>query len=164
MHPLTVSILISAPRERVFDYLQDIANHAEFTDHYLTDWRLTRENSVGQGAGARFRVKAPGDRFGWADSTFAEVTPPQRIIEVGRGGKGNRVRTMGVYELSPGPSNTTRVSFTLQTQTSTLSDRLREAFGQRVWLKRKNERALRRLRSIIERGEGRGQRVTLAGG
>lgn len=164
MHPLTVSILISAPREQVFDYLQDIANHPEFTDHYLVDWRLTRENSVGQGAGARFRVKAPGDRFGWADSTFAEVSRPQRIVEVGRAGKGNRVRTMGVYELSPGPSNTTRVSFTLQTQTSMLSDRLREALGQRVWLKRKNERALRRLRSIIERGEGRGQRVTLAGG
>ncbi len=159
-----MSILISASRERVFEYLQDIANHSEFTDHYLVDWRLTREVSVGEGAGARFRVKVPGNRFSWADSTFAEVTPPRRIVEVGRAGKGNRVRTLGMYELSPGPSQTTRVSFTLQTQPSTLSDRLLEAFGARMWLKRKNERALRRLRSILERGEGRGRRVTLAGG
>ena len=50
---------ISAPREQVFDYLQDIANHPEFTDHYLVDWHLTRIDSVGLGAGARFRVKAP---------------------------------------------------------------------------------------------------------
>jgi uncharacterized protein YndB with AHSA1/START domain len=162
--PLTVSILISAPREQVFDYLQDIANHAEFTDHYLVDWRLLREDSVGQGAGARFRVKAPGGRFAWGDSTFAEVSPPRRIVEVGRTGKGNRVRTLGVYELAPGPSNTTRVSFTLQTESKVLSDRILEALGQRAWLKRKNERALKRLRSIIERGEGRGQRVSVAGG
>jgi uncharacterized protein YndB with AHSA1/START domain len=162
--PLTVSILISAPREQVFDYLQDIANHSEFADHYLVDWRLTREISVGQGAGARFRVKAPGNRFGWADSTFAEVDPPRRIVEVGRAGKGNRVRTLGIYELAPGPSDSTRVSFTLQTQPATLSDRLLEALGQRAWLKRQSQRALRRLRSIIERGEGRGERVTLAGG
>ena len=47
------------PREEVFEYLADIANHAEFTDHFMVDWRLTREDSYGRGAGARFRVKAP---------------------------------------------------------------------------------------------------------
>ena len=97
-----MSIVISAPRERVFDYLQDIANHAEFTDHYLVDWHLTRIDSVGAGAGARFRVKAPGNRFSWGDVTFAEVDRPHRIVEVGRTGKNNRIRTLGVYELAPG--------------------------------------------------------------
>jgi uncharacterized protein YndB with AHSA1/START domain len=162
--PITVSIVISAPREQVFDYLQDIANHSEFTDHYLLDWHLTREDSVGRGAGARFRVKAPGSRFSWGDSTFAEVARPHRIVEVGRAGKGNRIRTLGVYELSQEPGGTTRVQFTLETETSVLSDRILEAFGQRAWLKRKNEKAMRRLRSILERGENRGERVTLAGG
>ena len=98
--PVTVSIVVSAPREQVFDYLQDIANHPEFTDHYLVDWHLTRIDSVGRGAGARFRVKAPGNRFSWADVTFAEVDRPHRIVEVGRTGKNNRIRTLGVYELS----------------------------------------------------------------
>ena len=55
MDPITVSATISRPREEVFEYLADIANHAEFSDHYLVDWHLTRENPYGKGAGARFR-------------------------------------------------------------------------------------------------------------
>jgi uncharacterized protein YndB with AHSA1/START domain len=105
MDPVTVSIVVSAPREQVFDYLQDIANHPEFTDHYLVDWHLTRIDSVGAGAGARFRVKAPGNRFSWGDVTFAEVERPHRIVEVGRTGKNNRIRTLGVYDLAPSPSS-----------------------------------------------------------
>jgi uncharacterized protein YndB with AHSA1/START domain len=164
MDPVTVSILIDAPREQVFEYLQDLANHSEFTDHYLHDWHLTRADSVGRGAGARFRVGAPGNRFSWGDVTFAEVEAPHRIVEVGRGGKNNRVRTLGVYELAPDAGGTTRVRFTVETQPHTLSDRLLESFGARGWLRRKNRKALRRLRSIVETGEGRGRRVTVAGG
>ncbi len=164
MDPLTVSTVISAPREQVFDYLADIANHSEFCDHYLVDWHLTRADSVGRGAGARFRVKAPGNRFSWAEVSFVEVERPHRIVEVGRTGKNNRVRTLGTYELAPGAAGTTRVRFTLQTIPATLSDRLLEGLGARSWTRRKSERAMRRLRSIIERGEGRGGRVTVAGG
>jgi uncharacterized protein YndB with AHSA1/START domain len=148
----------------VFDYLQDIANHPEFTDHYLVDWHLTREDSVGLGAGARFRVKAPGNRFSWGDSTFTEVTAPRRIVERGRTGKANRIRTLGVYELTPAPGGATRVQFSVETEARVLSDRIMEALGGRSWLKRKNAKAMRRLRSIIERGVGRGERVTVAGG
>ena len=53
--PVTSTITIGRPREEVFDYLADIANHPEFSDHYLKDWHLTRVDSVGHGAGARFR-------------------------------------------------------------------------------------------------------------
>jgi uncharacterized protein YndB with AHSA1/START domain len=162
--PVTVSTIISAPREQVFDYLQDIANHSEFTDHFIVDWRLTRIDSIGRGAGARFRVKAPGNRFSWADATFVEVDRPHRIVEAGRTGKNNRIRTLGVYDLAPAASGTTRVRFTLQTMPATLSDRLVESLGARGWLKRKNGRAMRRLRAIIERGEDRGSRVTVAAG
>jgi uncharacterized protein YndB with AHSA1/START domain len=161
---VTVSTVISAPREQVFDYLQDIANHAEFTDHYLVDWHLTREDSVGLGAGARFRVKAPGNRFSWGDATFTEVSAPHRIVESGRTGKSNRIRTLGVYELSSAPGGATRVQFSIETQARMLSDRIMEALGARAWLRRKNAKAMRRLRSIIERDEGRGQRVTVAAG
>jgi uncharacterized protein YndB with AHSA1/START domain len=163
VNPVTVSTVVSAPREQVFDYLQDIANHAEFSDHYLVDWHLTRIDSVGRGAGARFRVKLPG-RFNWADVTFAEVDRPYRIVEVGRTGKNNRVRTLGVYALSPATAGATRVEFTLQTAPATFSDRLLERLGARRWTKRKIERAMRRLRSILERGEGAGARVTVASG
>jgi uncharacterized protein YndB with AHSA1/START domain len=161
--PLSVSIIVSAPREEVFDYLQDIANHPEFTDHYLVDWHLTRMDSVGTGAGARFRVKAPLSRFSWADVSFAEVERPHRIVEVGRTGKNNRVRTLAVYELAEAAGGT-RVRFTLRTQPANAWDRLSERLGGRAWIKRKSARGLSRLRSILEEGEGRGQRIKLAAG
>jgi uncharacterized protein YndB with AHSA1/START domain len=171
MDPVTVSTVVSTPRERAFDYLQDIANHPAFTDHFLVDWHLTRLDSVGRGAGARFRLKVPLNRFSWADVTFAEVERPHRIVEVGRTGKNNRIRTLGVYELDPAAAGSTRVSFTLQTVPATLADRIAESFGARRWLRRQNDRALRRLREILESGEDRdpsaddrGRRVTVAGG
>src|SRR5579875_775763 len=95
MDQISVSTTIARPREEVFDYLADIANHAEFSDHYLVDWHLTREDSHGQGAGARFRMKMPFNRFGWADMTFVEVQRPHRIVARGRGGKYNRISMLG---------------------------------------------------------------------
>jgi uncharacterized protein YndB with AHSA1/START domain len=163
VEPFTVSTTISRPREQVYEYLSDIANHAEFTDHYLTDWHLTREESIGQGAGARFRIKAPLNRFAWADVTFVEMQPPFRIVERGRGGKYNRIRMLGTYTLSPGPSDTTRVQFTYETVPSLLSDRLMEAFGGRSWARRKAAKSMRRLRSILEEGRERGRRATVGG-
>jgi uncharacterized protein YndB with AHSA1/START domain len=161
--PFTVSTTIARPREEVFEYLADISNHAEFTDHYLVDWRLTREDPYGPGAGARFRVKAPLNRFSWADVMFAEVQRPFRIVERGRGGKYNRIRMLGTYTLHPGPGNTTRVEYTLETAPVMLSDRLMETFGGRSWTRRKASKALRRLRSILEENRGRGQRASVAG-
>ena len=116
-------------------------------------------------------MKAPGNRFSWGDVTFVEVERPHRIVEVGRTGKNNRIRTLGVYELAPASPGATRVRFTLETVPATLSDRLLEGLGARGWLRRKNSRAMRRLRSILERDEGRGayaedvgRRVTVAAG
>lgn len=164
MDPFTVSTTIAMPRQRVFEYLADIANHAEFTDHYLVDWRLTRENPYGPGAGARFRIKAPMNRFAWADVTFAEIQPPFRIVERGRGGKYNRIRMLGTYTLSPGPGDTTKVQYTLETVPSQLSDKLLEALGGRAWSRRQAAKAMRRLRSILEEGRGRGRRVSVSSG
>jgi uncharacterized protein YndB with AHSA1/START domain len=162
--PFTVSTTISLPREEVFEYLADVANHAEFTDHYLVDWHLTRVDPHGQGAGARFRVKAPLSRFSWADFTFFEVQPPFRIVERGRGGKYNRIRMLGTYTLSPGPAGSTKVEYTLETEPVMLSDKLQEAFGGRAWSRRQAAKAMRRLRSILEEGRDRGRRASVAGG
>jgi uncharacterized protein YndB with AHSA1/START domain len=160
---ITVSATISRPREEVFEYLLDIANHAEFTDHYLVDWHLTREDPYGKGAGARFKIKAPMARFNWADMTFAEVQEPHKIVEHGRGGKYNRIRMLGTYTLSPGPGGTTTVQYTLETEPVMPSDRLIEALGGRAWTRRQTAKALRRLRTILEEDRGRGERATLAG-
>lgn len=164
MDPISVTTTISKPREQVFEYLADIANHPEFTDHYLVDWHLTREEPYGLGAGARFRIKAPLARFSWADVTFAEVQPPFKIVERGRGGKYNRIRMLGTYTLTPGSGDSTNVEYTLETIPVMLSDRLMEAFGGRAWSRRQAAKAMRRLRTILEEGRGRGQRASVAGG
>jgi len=161
--PFTVESTISRPREEVFEYLADIANHPEFTDHYLVDWRLTREDSYGAGAGARFRMKAPLSRFSWADVSFSEVQPPFRIVERGRGGKYNRIKMLGTYTLSPGPGGSTRLEYTLETVPVMPSDRLMEALGGNAWMRRKTRKAMRRLQTILEEGRDRGKRATIAG-
>src|SRR5919107_783348 len=88
--PVRASVTVDRPREEVFDYLADIANHAEFMGPLFEDWRLTRVDSYGAGAGARFRSNARMDRFGWGDINFVTVEPPRRIVGIGRGGKYNR--------------------------------------------------------------------------
>ena len=110
MDPIELSITIDRPREEVFEYLADIANHPEFTDHYLKEWHLTRVDSYGRGAGARFRTDAPRQRFSWGDMSFVTVEPPRRIVGVGRGGKFNRIKTFAEWTLEPaGPRHPGRV-------------------------------------------------------
>ncbi len=164
MEPFTVTTTIARPREQVYEYLADIANHPEFSDHYKVDWHLTRIDTHGQGAGARFRIKAPMNRFAWGDTTFAEMQPPFRIVERGRGGKFNRIRMVGTYTLTPGPGDTTKVEYTFETLPVQLSDKLLDTFGGRSWSKRQANKAMRRLRTILEDGKGRGTRATVEAG
>jgi uncharacterized protein YndB with AHSA1/START domain len=162
LDPVTVTATIARPREEVFEYLADIANHAEFTDHFLKDFRLTREQSYGRGAGARYRVNMPLNRFPWADATIVEFEPPYRLVEQGRAGKYNRIKVNTEYRLFEGSGDTTRVELTSETEPPLITDKLLERFGARGWLKRQNRRSLSRLQSILEDGERRGRRATLA--
>ena len=164
MDPLTVETTIARPREEVFEYLADIANHAEFTDHFREDWRLTREDTYGEGAGARFKYKARLNRFPWGDATIVELERPRKIVEVGRTGKFNRIRTLGVYELDRAAGNSTRVRLTFETQPKLLSDRFLESLGARGRMRRQLGKAMRRLRSILEEDHDRGTRPTISGG
>lgn len=164
MDPVTLTTTIARPRDEVFEYLVDIANHAEFSDHFLVDWHLTREDSYGQGAGARFRVKLPLDRFSYGEATLVEVEPPRRLVTTGRGGRYNRVKTRNTWTLEP-DGDGTRVEFVTETETDTPPDRLMEtALRARRFAKRQHGRALQRLRSILERDEDRGTRANVSGG
>ena len=160
--PVSVTVTIARPRDEVFAYLEDVANHAEFSDHYLKEWHLTRVDSYGRGAGARYRINAPLQRFAWSDLTFVEVEAPRRIVAVGRGGKFNRIKTFASWTLEPA-SGGTRVEFVFETEPALPTDRFVESFGFRGWFKRKSNKALRRLRRILEDNEGRGKRATVAG-
>ena len=164
MDPIRVATNIARPREQVFEYLSDIANHAEFTDHYLVDWHLLRLDTVGPGAGARFRVRAPFNRFSWADMTIAEIQPPFKIVERGRGGKFNRIKMIGTYEIFERHPGASEVQYTFETETSMPSDRLADILGGRCWMRRQSRKAMKRLRAILEEGRERGARPSAAAG
>ena len=163
MDPVTQHITIDRPREEVFAYLADVANHPEFTDHFLKEWRLTREESAGRGAGARYRQDGRLDRFGYYDLSFARVDAPHKLVAVGRGGKFNRIRTYHEWTLEPDHGGT-RVEYLYETEPPLATDRLIEALsGRRGWFKRNSGKALRRLRRILEEDRGRGARATIGG-
>ena len=163
MDPVTLHVNIDRPREEVFDYLSDIANHPEFTDHYLKGWRLTREESQGRGAGARYRQGGRWDRFGYYDLNFAELEAPFRIVGVGRGGKYNRIKTFHQWTLEAHAGGT-RLEYVYETEPPLPTDRLVEAVsGRRGWFRRNGGKSLRRLRSILEENRDRGARATVGG-
>jgi uncharacterized protein YndB with AHSA1/START domain len=163
MDPVTAHVLVDRPREEVFEYLADIANHAEFTDHWMKEWRLTRVDSYGRGAGARFKANRKGERYAWGDMTFIEVEPPHRIVAAGRGGKFNRNKTWTTWMLMP-KGAATRVEVTTETEPALLTDRLMEGVMlKRGWTKRRLAKALSRLQSILEEDLDRGKRVTVGG-
>jgi uncharacterized protein YndB with AHSA1/START domain len=162
--PVHASVNIDRPREEVFEYLADIANHSEFSDHYMTNWHLTRVDSVGRGAGARFRLGVRWQRFDWGDMTLAVVEPPHRIVAVGRYGKFNRIKTTAIWTLDVGPGGGTEVDYMIESEPALPTDKIVEALsGQRAYFKRKVRKSLRRLQSILEENEDRGARVTVAG-
>jgi uncharacterized protein YndB with AHSA1/START domain len=150
MTSVTVSTTIRQPRERVFDFLDDLACHEAFTDHFRVDWTLTQERSTGVGAGARMRAKGAG-RHPWITITVVESVRPERTVEEGRGGKDGRRRTRGIYRLADADAaGATKVSFTNEFDPVGLGERLQAPFARR-YLRRQNARALERLKAILER-------------
>jgi uncharacterized protein YndB with AHSA1/START domain len=152
MPTVTVSTVIDQPRERVFDHLDDLARHEAFTDHFLTDWTLTRADTRGVGAGARMKAKGAG-RHPWVTITVVESDRPARTVEEGRGGREGRRHTRGIYELTDATGGATTVSFTNEFEPATLLERLQAPLAS-AYLRRQNGRALERLKAILEAGGG----------
>jgi uncharacterized protein YndB with AHSA1/START domain len=163
MRPLTVSCTIDAPRERVFDYLADVANHVEFTDHYLKDFRLERVDSRGVGAAASFRITAPVARL-WAEAVVTEVERPYRIVKEGGAGRLLRTRIRGAYTLTRRDQDMTRVEYEFSSEPATRADAMRELLGGRPWLAHQSRRALRRLKYVLEQGDPSAGAVRVAAG
>src|SRR3954453_10581694 len=128
------------------------------------DWRLTRVESYGTGAGVRFRSKARMDRFGWGDLNFVTVQPPRRIVAAGRAGKYNRIKTYAEWDLEPASGGGTRLEFVYETEPPLPTDRIVEALsGRRRWFRRAAKKSFKNLQKILEEGSARGQRATVAG-
>lgn len=162
MRQVTVSTVISAPREQVFDFVCDLAGRPAYTDHFMGDYRLARANPVGSGAAARFQLLGPLAKE-YAELTIAEVDRPRRIVEEIRYGRRGRNRSLALYEFTPEAGGTTRVELTTFSEPATPIDRVRE-LGAAGWMRRQTRTALERLRMIFEEPpRGELKRATIAG-
>ena len=159
---VTVSAVISAPREEIFDFVCDLAGRPAYTDHYMRDYRLARANPVGEGAAARFRLHAPLAKE-YAELRVTEIDRPRRIVEEIRLGRRGRNRAVAVYEFSSEGRDVTRVELTTYGEPATPIDRMRQ-IGVGGWMRRQTKSALERLRMIFEEPrEGELARATIAG-
>jgi len=164
MGPLSAEIEIDAPREHVFAAIADFARRPSFTDHFLTGFHLTRLEPSGVGAGARFRVDVPL-RSVWMDTAIATVEAPHKLVEHGRGGRGNRIPATTVWELTEAGGSLTRLRLSHWTEPSNPLDRALEGLsGNAHWQQRGWGEALRRLRDLIESDEAAAAPVAVAGG
>lgn len=164
MGPVSAEVEIDVPRQRVFEAIGDLARRPSFTDHFLTDFRLTRIESSGLGSGARFRVALRPRRV-WMDTAIAEVEVPHRIVEHGRGGRGNRIPASTVWELLQGSGSMTRVRVSHWTEPSNPVDKALEALSGAAILQERGWReALRRLRDQLESDAPADEGLTVAGG
>ena len=162
MRPVEARIVISAPREDLFDFIVDVGARPAWHDHYLKDFRLTRVNPVGVGAGAAFLIDAPlfAQR---AEFQIVEAQRPRLIVERGRIGRFGRTTGWVEWELSSDYGHT-EVTMTSWTEPGIRWDAFKESLGVRGWLKRRESGALKRLRMIFEeRPEQPLARATVAG-
>lgn len=151
MRPVSATITVDAPREQIFDLLCDLSRRPAFTDHFQTEFRLERLDPIGVGASARFRLAGSG---AWMDTAIVEAERPHLVRERGSGGRANRIPVFCVWELAEGPSPSgSEVAVTFWTEPAALVDRFHEPFGSARRLGRDWNRALRRLRDLVESGE-----------
>jgi Polyketide cyclase / dehydrase and lipid transport len=143
--PVSVSVDVPQPVEEVYDFLDVLANHEAFLDHFLVDWKFSGP-ARGVGAKAEARASAPMSQD-WTDFELVEAERPGRIAEEGVGLKGKR-RTRGTYTLEPLPDGGTKVSFELAWIESARAERLIPPMT-RAFLKRTNGKAMRRLAKLL---------------
>jgi uncharacterized protein YndB with AHSA1/START domain len=163
MGPVSAEIEIDATREQVFSALVDLAARPSFTDHFLEGFHLTRIDSRGVGAGARFQVQGPLRKV-WMDTTIVSVESPFQIVERGAGGRGNRIRNHTVWELREVSGSLTCVRVSHWTEPAAIDRGLEVLSAGSIWAGRGWKKALRRLRDNLEADRPVAERIAVAGG
>jgi ribosome-associated toxin RatA of RatAB toxin-antitoxin module len=141
MKSVTVSNDVPQTPEQVYDFLDVMAHHERFTDHYLTDWRYSGPGR-GIGSCATVTVALGGTK---TDVTVevVEADPPRRIVERNVSAAGRRL-AHGTYTIEPLRTGGSRVSFTYAWERAPLADRLL-ALVVRATIRRANRTVMRRL-------------------
>jgi hypothetical protein len=151
MKPVRVSIDVPQAREAVYDFLDVLANHEQFTDHMFRDWT---SDGPARGVGAKVRFTAvAGGRAEPVEVEVIEAERPARNVERNVGAAG-RVAT-GTYTLDELPGGGTRITF----ENAWLRVPRAEALAAplvRALVRRGNQRALERLAGLLRANEAAG--------
>src|SRR4051794_29742716 len=148
MREVSVSTIISAPREEVFDFVADLAARPAFTGHYMDDYRLARVQPVRLGAAARFKLDAPLANE-YAELTITRADRPRQIAGEIRYRRRGRSRSVAVSDCRREAAGVPRVELRALSEPGPLGDRLKE-IGAAGWIKRKTRKSLDRLRMVFE--------------
>jgi hypothetical protein len=141
MRPVHVSVEVAEHPDAVFDFLDVLANHERFTDHFLRDWQC--DGPVG-GVGAKARVTAvTGGRSDVLEMEVVRSERPRLSVERNVSLGGRRVVT-GTYTLTGRPGGGTTVEFVSAWERLPWSERLAAPIVRRL-VRRANEQAMRRL-------------------
>jgi hypothetical protein len=141
MQTITTSIDVPQTREEVYDFLDVLANHEQFTDHMMRNWRLEGPD---RGVGAKAKLDAVlAGRSEPIEIEVIEATAPTKSVERNVGASGRRVAT-GAYTLDTLPNGDTRINFAYAWQHIPLSERLAAPIIRRVMTKALNT-AMHRL-------------------
>jgi hypothetical protein len=144
--PVSVSVEVPNSPHQVYEFLDVLANHERFTDHFMVDWQLSGPER-GVGAKANVRVKATVEKD-WTDIEVVEADADRRIVEEATGGPSAKRRTRGTYLLEPLPDGGTRIGFELEFLELPASERLMGPLN-RAYVKRVNGKAMKRLAEAL---------------
>jgi hypothetical protein len=143
--PVTVSIDVPQPRASVYAYLDVMANHEAFTDHMLTNWRVSGPpTGVGSKANVTSKFSALSDE---AEIEVFEVEDGRLIRERSIANKGKRV-AHGTYTLSDLARGGTHIEFEFALQNVPAMERPLLPLMRKL-VRRGNERAMERLAGLL---------------
>ncbi|MCX5269481.1 SRPBCC family protein [Streptomyces sp. NBC_00199] len=147
MKSVTVSIDVPQTPEQVYGFLDVMAHHERFTNHYLTDWRFSGP-SRGVGSCATVTAALGGTK---TDVTIKviEADMPRRIVERNVSAAGRRL-AHGTYVIEPQRTGGSHVSFTYTWVHAPVADRLL-APVVRATMRRANRAVMRRLATELTR-------------
>jgi hypothetical protein len=143
--PVTVSIDVPQPRASVYAYLDVMANHEAFTDHMLTNWRVSGPaTGIGSKANVTAKVGALSDE---SEIEVFEIDPGRMIRERSIAAKGKRI-AHGTYTLSDLPGGGTHIEFEFALQKVPAIERPFVPLMRKL-VRKGNERALERLADLL---------------
>jgi hypothetical protein len=143
--PDTVSIDVPQDRASVYAYLDVMANHEHFTDHMLTNWRVSGPpTGIGSKANVTTKVGALTDE---AVIEVFEVQDGRLIRERSVGAKGKRI-SHGTYTLSDLPDGGTHIEFEFALQKVPALEKPLVPLMRKM-VRKGNERAMQRLAALL---------------